>query len=98
MITVAASTQTRAFQSTLTLTGGADTLALDGSSITAGISAPTPVVMAEDVPGYNDTACATPLPPGSVDRHDRRLRQRATAAVGRVAEGLQRRCRAAPWA
>ena len=35
--TVAASTQTREFISTLTLTSGADTLVLTGASITAGV-------------------------------------------------------------
>jgi hypothetical protein len=66
VITVGASTQTRAFQSTLTLTSGAASLVLTGSSITTGISTPTPVVMAEDVAGYNDILCSTPLPAGSV--------------------------------
>ncbi|MFC6017743.1 S8 family serine peptidase [Plantactinospora solaniradicis] len=50
--TVAASTQTREFSSTLTLRGGAETLVLTGASITAGVPAATPVVLAESVEGY----------------------------------------------
>ncbi len=66
VITVGASTQARAFQSTLTVSNGANKLVVTGSSITKGIATPTPVVMAVDVPEYNDRLCATPLPPGSV--------------------------------
>jgi uncharacterized repeat protein (TIGR01451 family) len=59
--TVAASTQNRAFDSTLTLqaSGGA-TLTLHGASITAGVSSFTPVVMPAD------TLCLSPFPAGSV--------------------------------
>ncbi|MBX6356248.1 MAG: S8 family serine peptidase, partial [Micromonosporaceae bacterium] len=63
--TVAASTQTREFTSTLTLTSGSDTLTLTGASITAGVSDPTPVVMAQDVPGYTGgSLCQEPASPG----------------------------------
>ena len=55
---VAASTQSRAFESTLSLTGDDDaTLELTGASITAGIDQDTPVVLAEDVPGYGAQLC-----------------------------------------
>jgi len=55
---VAASTQTRAFESTLTLTGADDeTIDLTGASITAGIDEDTPVVLAQDVPGYGAELC-----------------------------------------
>ncbi|MGN6693712.1 MAG: S8 family serine peptidase [Aquihabitans sp.] len=55
---VAASTQSRAFESTLSLTGDDDaTLELSGASITAGIDEATPVVLAQDVPGYSAELC-----------------------------------------
>lgn len=55
---VAASTQTRAFESTLSLTGDdGETLDLTGASITAGVDEDTPVVFAEDVAGYGTALC-----------------------------------------
>ncbi len=60
--TVAASTQTREFVSTLTLTSGSDTLTLTGASITAA-AGPYPVVLASAAP-YNDALCQTPAPAG----------------------------------
>ncbi|MCP2326252.1 subtilisin family serine protease [Hamadaea flava] len=59
--TVAASTQRREFDSTITLKApGAKDLTLTGSSITAGIDAATPVVQAKDVKGYDGGAlCLT---------------------------------------
>jgi len=62
--TVAASTQTREFQSTLTLQSGADSLVLKGSSITDGVSAQTPVVLASAAP-YSSELCLTPAAPGT---------------------------------
>ena len=63
--TVAASTQTREFSSTLTLRSGGDTLTLTGASITAGVPDPTPVVLAESVPGYGGGAyCQAPAAAG----------------------------------
>lgn len=62
--TVAASTQTREFSSTLTLKSGGDTLVLKGASVTAGVSTETPVVMASAAP-YNDPLCQNPAPAGS---------------------------------
>ncbi len=65
--TVAASTQTREFASTLTLTSsdGPD-LSLDGASITPGVDTPLPVVWAGDAP-YSDAICAEPADPGLFD-------------------------------
>jgi subtilisin family serine protease len=65
--TVAASTQSRTFRSTVTLSGGGATATVSGASITAGISSPTPVVLAgTGTPGYNDATCNTPAPPGTL--------------------------------
>lgn len=65
--TVAASTQTRQFSSTLTLTGGGQTLTLTGASITSGVPTATPVVLAESVPGYPGGAlCQAPAAAGSL--------------------------------
>ncbi|MDP9220235.1 MAG: S8 family serine peptidase [Actinomycetota bacterium] len=67
VITVAASTQTREFQSTLTLADGAATTTLEGSSLTHGVSTPTPVVLAENVPGYTgDKFCGKDFPAASL--------------------------------
>ena len=55
---VAASTQTRAFESTVALTGDdGETLELTGASITAGVDEDTPVVLAQDVAGYGAELC-----------------------------------------
>lgn len=60
--TVAASTQTREFATTLTLTAGNDdTFIAVGASITGGVDE-YPVVLAKDVPGYGDATCATAAP------------------------------------
>ncbi|GAA4184239.1 S8 family serine peptidase [Streptosporangium oxazolinicum] len=62
--TVAASTQTRTFQSTITLTGsGGATATVKGASITPGIASALPVVRAS-APPYSDPLCTTPAPPG----------------------------------
>ena len=62
--TVAASTQTREFASTLTLNAdNGDTFTVDGASITAG-AGPLPVVLARDFPGYADALCSTAAPAG----------------------------------
>ena len=64
---VAASTQTREFRSTLSLNAtGGDTFTADGASITAG-AGPLPVVLAEDVPGYDDPLCGEAPTPGVFD-------------------------------
>jgi subtilisin family serine protease len=61
--TVAASTQKREFQSTLTLTGDGATETLTGASITQG-AGPAPVVLASSLAGYN-VQCLEPAPAGS---------------------------------
>lgn len=62
--TVAASTQKREFDSTLTLTGGGATLVQVGASITAGVSAATAVVLSSAAP-YSNNLCTTPAPAGT---------------------------------
>jgi Subtilase family/PA domain/Fibronectin type-III domain len=62
--TVAASTQRRAFESTLTLAGGADTATLTGASITAGVAPPLPVVLSSEPP-YSNELCSAPAAPGT---------------------------------
>ncbi|HVE17442.1 MAG TPA: S8 family serine peptidase [Ilumatobacteraceae bacterium] len=64
VITVAASTQSREFQSTLTVSSGADTATFVGTSLTTGIPDATPIILAENIPGY-DSGCSTPLAAGS---------------------------------
>lgn len=61
--TVAASTQRREYQSTLTLSAGGDTLTLTGASITAG-AGPAPVVLSSAAP-YSNVNCSTPAPAGT---------------------------------
>jgi subtilisin family serine protease len=62
--TVAASTQTRTFRSTVTLNGGGGaTATVSGATITAGISSPLPVVLGS-APPYNSVGCTVPAPPG----------------------------------
>lgn len=63
--TVAASTQTREFASTLSLTAGnGDVFTADGASITAG-AGPAPVVLASAAP-YSNALCTTPAAAGSL--------------------------------
>ncbi|WP_345535560.1 S8 family serine peptidase [Phytohabitans rumicis] len=63
--TVGASTEARSFVSTLTLKAGADKLTLKGASITSGVGAATPVVLAESVAGYGGGAlCDKPADRG----------------------------------
>ncbi len=64
--TVAASTQQRAFQSTLTVQSGGATYTTVGASITAGVTSPTPVVLSSAAP-YGDVQCAAPAEPGIFD-------------------------------
>ena len=64
--TIAASTSNRHFLTTLALTAdGGATLNITGATITQGVSPAAPVVLAENVPGYTDKLCRTPLPAGS---------------------------------
>jgi hypothetical protein len=76
--TVGASTLDRSFQSTLNMTAdNGDTFTKDGVTVTDGID-PHPVVLAQDVPGYDGddpatddvedpSLCAAPFAAGSVD-------------------------------
>ncbi|WP_431912233.1 S8 family serine peptidase [Nonomuraea jabiensis] len=61
--TVAASTQTRTFQSTITLSGGGATATIKGASVTAGLASPLPVVLAS-APPYSRPLCDVPAPAG----------------------------------
>jgi hypothetical protein len=64
--TVGASTSNRHFTSTLVVTAdNGDVFEAEGATITDGI-APTDLIRAEDVAGYGDALCQTPLPAGSV--------------------------------
>lgn len=63
--TVAASTQSREFATTLHLTAdGGASYDVEGASITDGIDPALPVVMAEDAP-YSDALCEAPADPGT---------------------------------
>nr|MBA3799359.1 S8 family serine peptidase [Geodermatophilaceae bacterium] len=62
LTSVAASTQERAFESTLTVTGTTGTFTDTGASITDG-AGPAPVVLASAAP-YSDALCTTPAPDG----------------------------------
>ena len=84
-LTVAASTQTREFQSTLTLTDGPDSAAFIGASITSGISTATPVVLAANIPGYTDSDCLTELAPGAATGVIVACRR---GVIGRVQKGF----------
>ena len=65
VITVAASTQTREFQSTLSVASSdGATATFVGSSIGTGVAASTPIVLAQNIPGY-DAGCSTELPAGA---------------------------------
>ncbi|MEJ1109444.1 MULTISPECIES: S8 family serine peptidase [unclassified Kribbella] len=64
--TVAASTQSRTFRSTVTLSDGGATATISGASVTAGISTPAPVVLAGSAAGYGDATCNTPAPAGTL--------------------------------
>ena len=82
-MTVAASTQTRQFQSTLKLSGDGQTESFVGISLTAGVTAPSPVVLAQNIPGY-DALCSTPLPAGSATG---KIVACQRGVVGRVQKG-----------
>ena len=92
VITVAASTQQRAFQSTLSLVAdGGASLQLVGSTITAGVSTNTPVVLAENVAGYTGgNVCGEPFAPGSLTGMIvacQRGGANSAGAIGRVQKG-----------
>jgi subtilisin family serine protease len=87
--TVAASTQERAFQSTVTLNASnGDTASLVGSTITAGITTPLPVVLAS-APPYNNAACNAPAAPGTfTGKIVVCLRRIPADGIGRVQRGF----------
>ncbi len=63
--TVAASTQTREFRSHLTVSGGGDTLEVDGVSIGSGSGATAlPIVLSSAAP-YSNALCTAPAAPGT---------------------------------
>jgi subtilisin family serine protease len=64
VLTVAASTQSRTFRSTVTLSGGGASLQVSGATITSGIASPLPVVKASDPP-YANVGCDAPAAPGT---------------------------------
>ena len=89
--TVGASTSNRAFSSTLHLTAdGGAMFDMPGVTITQGISSPTPVVLAQSIPG-EDALCSTALNALAAHRQDRAVPARHHRP-GR--EGLQRHRRA----
>jgi hypothetical protein len=64
-MTVAASTQTRQFSSTLTVSAAGASATFEGTTLTTGVTTPAPIILAENIPGY-DARCSTALPAGSV--------------------------------
>ena len=88
--TVAASTQTRAFQSTLTVADGATTATFVGSSITAGVKTPTAIVLAKDVAGLG-AICdidATTAPAAVKDAVAGKVVACQRGGIGRVQKGF----------
>jgi subtilisin family serine protease len=64
--TVGASTSNRHFLTTLHLTAdGGASLDITGATVNDGLDGPADVVLAEEVPGYTDPLCLTPLPADS---------------------------------
>ena len=98
--TVAASTQIRQYTSTLTLTAAGARLKLTGTSLTKGNDAATPVVLAQNIAGY-DAYCSTPLTAGQaagvivacqrgndVDRAQKGVNVKAGDAAGMILYNL----------
>ncbi|MGQ0606926.1 MAG: S8 family serine peptidase [Chloroflexota bacterium] len=63
--TVGASTSDRHFLTTVNLTADGGSDALTGATVTSGVATPGEVILAEDVPGYDDSLCQTELPADS---------------------------------
>jgi subtilisin family serine protease len=80
--TVAASTQRREFQSTLTVTGGGASTTLTGASITQG-AGPLPVVLSSDAP-YSNLLCDAPAAAGTLTG---KIVACQRGVVGRVEKG-----------
>jgi len=86
--TVAASTQTREFASTLTVTASnGETFTMDGATITPG-AGPLPIVMAADAP-YSRPLCDAPAPPGLFDGKIVACQRGVNARVGKGFNVLQ---------
>jgi len=83
-MTVAASTQAREFQSTLSLSGDGQVASLVGVSLTAGVTTPAQVVLAQNIPGY-DALCSTPLPAASATG---KIVACKRGVVGRIEKGF----------
>ena len=83
LTSVAASTQERAFESTLTVTGATGTFTATGASITQG-AGPAPVVLASAAP-YSDNLCTTPAPAGTFTG---KIVACERGVVGRVEKGF----------
>ncbi|MEP7177895.1 MAG: S8 family serine peptidase [Pseudonocardiales bacterium] len=81
--TVAASTQSREFRSTLTVTGDGQSATFTGTTLTAG-AGPAPIVLAQNIPGY-DKLCSTPLAPGTATG---KIVACQRGVVGRVEKGF----------
>src|SRR5215831_10112922 len=81
---VAASTANRAFQNTATITAGATSLTLTGTSLTAGVG-PAPLVSAADAP-YNDPFCANGTADGAFT--GKIVVCERGAGIGRVQKGF----------
>ena len=82
--TVAASTQTREFQSTLTVTGAAGTATFVGASITAGVNPALPIVLSSAAP-YSNALCDAPAPAGTFTG---KIVACQRGVVGRVEKGF----------
>ena len=82
---VAASTANRAFLNSVTLSAGLNTLTLTGTSLTPGISTPTPIVSAADAPD-NDPFCANATPDGAFT--GKIVVCERGAGIGRVQKGF----------
>ena len=88
--TVAASTQAREFQSTITVVDGSSTATFTGSSLTHGIATPTPVILAATVPGYSAQCLTVPTAAQAAVINGKIVAcQRGGDAVGRVAKGFR---------
>jgi hypothetical protein len=84
VMTVAASTQTREFASTLTVTAtGGATFTADGASITTG-AGPLPLVLSSDAP-YSNNLCDAPAPAGTFTG---KIVACQRGVVGRVEKGF----------
>jgi hypothetical protein len=88
--TVAASTQTREFQSTVTVVDGATTAAFTGTSLTLGLATATPIILAATVPGYDKQCLTTPTAVQAAVIAGKVVAcQRGGDTVGRVAKGFR---------